>query len=505
MLPCSTVTDRLLAGMRVLELAQDIAGPYGGKLLGDLGAEVVKVEPPGRRPQPSARTVSRRSLDRSPEQPVPLSQRRQGSPPARSRPSPEPGRAGELCRWADVMLESGGLGRGWSGSGLGEAGCGSSIHGWCSCLGLALRAVRAAGGVAWAMTWSPSTALGFAFGFPALQVESLDLPPLNAPSYGAAFLAGELIAAAAVHGLLLASATATAPSSICRSRRRSRRSTSRSSTPSSGPARSGVRQPPRPPTRGRPAAALQRRLGRDLAARGAQWTRWLEGDRQPGLGPGAALRRPPRPGPALDRALPRCSPPGPAALAPGHLRGAPRPPGSPATRSASQPTSSPPPSWPPGSSSSTRRRAAGSLRFPGIPYRIEGGAGAGLDVPARLLRHVPCSASPSKALPLAGVRIVDFSWVLTGPICTKFLAALGAEVIKVESRARPDLSQRDGSWEELNPSKTQRHPQPEAPAGARAGPPAHQRQRRGGRELLGRGDGAARARLRGAQRAQPEA
>jgi benzylsuccinate CoA-transferase BbsF subunit len=51
------------------------------------------------------------------------------------------------------------------------------------------------------------------------------------------------------------------------------------------------------------------------------------------------------------------------------------------------------------------------------------------------------------------VRIVDFSWVLTGPICTKYLAALGAEVIKIESRTRPDLSQRDLAWQELNPSK----------------------------------------------------
>jgi crotonobetainyl-CoA:carnitine CoA-transferase CaiB-like acyl-CoA transferase len=35
-----------LAGVRVVELAEDIAGPYAAKLLADLGAEVVKIEPP---------------------------------------------------------------------------------------------------------------------------------------------------------------------------------------------------------------------------------------------------------------------------------------------------------------------------------------------------------------------------------------------------------------------------------------------------------------------------
>ncbi|MFI4987965.1 MAG: CoA transferase, partial [Alphaproteobacteria bacterium] len=40
----------LLDGLRVLDLSQYVPGPYAALLLADLGAEVVKVEPPGGEP-----------------------------------------------------------------------------------------------------------------------------------------------------------------------------------------------------------------------------------------------------------------------------------------------------------------------------------------------------------------------------------------------------------------------------------------------------------------------
>ncbi len=41
------MTYPLLEGLRVLELGQFISAPYCGKLLADMGAEVIKIEPPG--------------------------------------------------------------------------------------------------------------------------------------------------------------------------------------------------------------------------------------------------------------------------------------------------------------------------------------------------------------------------------------------------------------------------------------------------------------------------
>lgn len=41
-------------------------------------------------------------------------------------------------------------------------------------------------------------------------------------------------------------------------------------------------------------------------------------------------------------------------------------------------------------------------------------------------------------LPFTGIRAVDFGWAMAGPVTSKYLAMFGADVLKIESRKRPD-------------------------------------------------------------------
>ncbi|MGD8809359.1 MAG: CoA transferase [Gammaproteobacteria bacterium] len=95
-------------------------------------------------------------------------------------------------------------------------------------------------------------------------------------------------------------------------------------------------------------------------------------------------------------------------------------------------------------------RDDGGIRLPGRFARLT--AASGEPVPAAAARPAPAPAGArsthgaecaARSGPLAGIRVLDFSWALVGSITTKILGDLGADVVKVESRNRPCLSRID--------------------------------------------------------------
>lgn len=94
-----------------------------------------------------------------------------------------------------------------------------------------------------------------------------------------------------------------------------------------------------------------------------------------------------------------------------------------------------------------RRRELGGRMIlgPGLPFRAAEARGnaQGHDFSSTLLAEAG-GRNRDRAGPLKGLRVLDLGWVWSAPQVGSILAQFGAEVVKVEHRARPDTSRLSG-------------------------------------------------------------
>ena len=469
----------LLEGIRVLEFAEGIAGAYCGRLMADLGADVIRVESPNgdalRERGPFAPGDMNRAaggfhvyLNRG-KRAITLDPR---APKDRDTFL-------QIVRTVDVLVESrvrGDTPR-WSGCGAHELLAQQPRLVVVSLSPFGVSGPRA--------SWTGNDMVafhcsGFAFGFPSVAVPSLELPPLNAPGHGGDFLLGEFAATAAMHGLLVGHARGigthldlSAQEALAAEHyhyfnlphvsggqlsERIVSETPGNATISSLPCADGwialsareehqwqgwLELMGKPDWASDPRFATHAERQRHWSALYPFMARWTRSQRREDIVRTAEALRVP------------CFPIGtaPDLLASEQL----------ASRGFFEKVQ-------PGTCQQ-------QVTVPGRPYQVDGSPAEAPPVRAplpnehakairrelaELLKSAPAdvrsvsapAGSHELALrPLAGLRVLDFSWVMAGPICTKYLAALGADVIKIETRTRADLSKRDLRWEQVNPGK----------------------------------------------------
>lgn len=423
------VPDTMLDGVRIVELASGVAAAYCGRLLADLGADVSKVERAADPPDIGRGMLL--YLDR-------------GKDASALDLTTTAGRAAfvDLVATADVLVEDlppGELDR----LGLGHAALRAANP------RLVIASVTPYGQSGPRAGWGGDEftsfhSSGWAYSFPSHIVPSLEHQPLNAPSRAAGFLAGEVVATAVLAGLLSAQqsgAGADLDISLQEALAADNQSSYNVSAVTSGAVGRTVSVTP-----GTAVVSLLPCSDGWVAVsarENRQWERWTELMEGPWAGDPRLTSRAGRENewewlyPLVAERT--------RAYRKADLVAAAQKAGVPCLPLGTAAELLESPQFAAREFFIEHRTPDGTdVRMPGRPYRAVLG-------PPAPLRTTDRERDPDR--PLAGLRVVDFSWVLSGPICTKYLAALGAEVIKIETRARPDLSARNPAWEAINLGK----------------------------------------------------